>query len=114
MNPNVTSTPKQLIDLLNTHFKTVSEHYGYDVLPDEQFINSLGYQFIEARKMDLAFVCFNLNTENFPHSTNVFDSMGDYYVAKGDTAMAIKNFTRALEIEEVPYTRAKLEELQKK
>ncbi len=114
MNPEVTGSAKQLIDLINTHYKTVSEHYGYEVRPDEHFINSLGYQFMEARKKDFAFACFDLNIKNFPQSTNVYDSMGDYYVANGDTAKAIESFTKALEIEEMPYTRAKLKDLQKK
>lgn len=114
MNPEVSGSAKQLIDLLDTHFKTISEHYGYEVLPDEHLINSLGYQFMEARKLDMAFACFDLNIRNFPLSTNVYDSMGDYYVAKGDTAKAIESFTKALEIEEMPYTRAKLKDLQKK
>lgn len=114
INPGVTGSPKQLIDLLNTHFKTISEHYGYVVLPDEHLINSLGYQFMETRKMDMAYACFDLNIKNFPQSTNVYDSMGDYYVAKGDTVKAIESFSKALEIEEVPYTRAKLKDLQKK
>ena len=114
MNPGATGSPKQLLDLINTHYISVSEHYGYEVLPNEQLMNTLGYQFIQVHKMDLAFACFDLNIKNFPKSTNVYDSMGDYYVAQDDKAKAIEHFKKALEIEEVSYTREKLDELQKK
>ena len=113
-DPGATGSAQQLMDLINTHFKSVSDHYGYTVLPDETWINALGYQFLQIQKMNLAFACFDLNVRNYPQSTNVFDSMGDYYVADGNNVKAIECFSKALEIEEVPHSRKKLQALQKK
>ena len=114
MFPGSTGTAEQLEEMINTHFKVVSIHFGYEVLPDEQFINSMGYQFLQDRKMELAYTCFNLNVRNYPMSSNVFDSMGDYYVEMKDNKKAAEFFTKALTIEEVPLTRLKLEGLPKK
>ena len=113
MDPGATGSSQQLMDMINAHFKSVSAHFGYEVLPDEHWINSLGYQFLQIHKMNLSFACFDMNIKNFPQSTNVYDSMGDYYIAQGDTAMAIKLFSKALEVDEVPWTREKLNKLQK-
>lgn len=55
-----------------------------------------------------------MNVANYPESANAFDSLGDFYNKTGDTANAIKCFKQALVIKEIPETRNKLNELQKK
>jgi len=52
-----------------------------------------------------------LNITNYPDSYNVYDSYGDYYVAKGDTTNAITQFKKALSIKENVDTRQKLDAL---
>jgi predicted negative regulator of RcsB-dependent stress response len=44
---------------------------------------------------------------------NVYDSYGDYFVAKKDNANAIAQFEKALSVAENADTRKKLEELKK-
>ena len=55
-----------------------------------------------------------MNASNYSGSANAFDSLGDFYKETGDIANAIKCFKKALVIEEIPETRKKLNELQKK
>lgn len=107
-------TVKEFVDVLNAHYDTVSDHFGYKVPPDERMINSLGYQFLEMQKNDLSFACFELNVKNFPQSANVFDSMGDYYVTIGEVEKGVEYYAKALAIEEVPMTREKYEALKSK
>ncbi len=102
------------VDVLAHHFKTVSDRIGYALPPPEAVVNQVGYSYMRQKKFDQAFSFFNLNVENYPKSQNVFDSMGDFYVAKGDTAKAIETYTKALTLGETPYTRKKLEELNEK
>jgi hypothetical protein len=92
----------------------VSDHFGYTVLPPENFINELSYGFMSNHLSDKAAAFFQLNVKNYPESANVHDSMGDYYLAQKDTVQAIANFTKALSIESNKATKEKLEKLKKK
>ena len=112
--PPVVSDPSQLTaGMLNAHYKNVSEKIGYAVLPPESAINNAGYSFLQRKMFDKAFSFFQLNIDNYPKSFNVYDSMGDYYVAKGEKAKAMEHFTKALTLREFPDTRQKLEKLRK-
>lgn len=101
-----------LLSALNGHYTTVSEHFGYEVLPPEPDVNSLGYNFMTANKPDLAKAMFELNIRSYPKSANVYDSMGDFHLAQSDTLQALASFSRALELGDNPFTREKLDQLQ--
>jgi predicted alpha/beta superfamily hydrolase len=100
--------------VLAAHYKMVSEKMGYTVLPTENSVNELAYDCMGRHKMAEAYKLFIRNTKMYPNSTNVFDSLGDYYVAVGDKQRAIEAYKKALSIQEVPDTRHKLNELLKK
>jgi tetratricopeptide (TPR) repeat protein len=99
------------LDKLKEHYSEVSKAMGYTILPPERKINFAGYGFLRRKEFDKALACFTFNVENYPESFNVYDSMGDYYIATGNDAEAIKYFTKALSILEYLPTREKLEEL---
>ena len=48
--------------------------------------------------MDEALEVFKMNVELYPCSANVYDSLGEAYMNIGDTANAIKNYKRSLEL----------------
>lgn len=65
----------------------------------ENTLNSLGYTVMQALKMPgLAVWIFRRNLALYPESANVYDSLGDGLLAKGDTATAIAEFRRAVDI----------------
>jgi predicted alpha/beta superfamily hydrolase len=104
-------TVEDLLATLNDHYAMVSEHFGYEVLPPEPEVNSLGYNFMNTGKPDMARALFELNIRNYPGSANVYDSMGDYHLSQSDTLQAIEAFKQALERGQSPFTRAKLDQL---
>lgn len=108
--PDSEESAEDLIAHLSAHYQKVSDHFGYEVLPPESTVNSLGYNFLRS-KPDFAYSLFELNIRNYPQSANVFDSMGDYYLAQSDTAQAIEHFKKAFELGESPFTREKLDAL---
>jgi tetratricopeptide (TPR) repeat protein len=59
-------------------------------------MNAYGYQLMGQGQQDKAIEIFTLNTQKFPRSANVWDSLGEAYATKGDKANAIKNFKKAL------------------
>ncbi|HTH54690.1 MAG TPA: alpha/beta hydrolase-fold protein [Cyclobacteriaceae bacterium] len=109
-NPNST-TADELAQFVITHYKNVSAHYGFEMLPQESLVNSLGYAFMGEHMPDKARVMFEMNTRNYPRSANVHDSMGEYYLHQKDTTNAIDQFNQALALADSPTTRDKLKKL---
>ena len=70
-----------------------------EYLLTESEINSLGYYFLHTRKAVYeAIAVFQINVEAFPNSANVYDSLGEAYMAKGEKELAIRNYQRSLEL----------------
>jgi uncharacterized protein len=99
------------VDLFKNHYEKVSLLMGYTVHPPEMKINLMANRLMEMGMLDQAYEFFKLNIENYPASFVVYDSMGDYYVAKGEKEKAIEHFKKALSLREFPETRKKLEQL---
>lgn len=95
------------------HFEMISKKMGYKVAPNEGMINSLGYETLGQKKMEQAEYFFKMNVKNYPESFNVYDSLGDYYVAINDKSNAILNFKKALSLGGLNETKQKLENLEK-
>ena len=102
-------TVEELISKLNDHYSRISEHFGYQVLPPESEVNSLGYNLLNANS-DMAKAMFELNIKNYPGSANVYDSMGDYQLSQSDTLQAVEYFRKALELGDNPITKQKLDQ----
>jgi len=97
--------------LLAAHFALVSRRMGYTVSPPEVVVNNIGYSLMAHGQASRAFYYFHMNVENYPNSFNVYDSMGDWYLAQGKKDMAIKSWEKALSLREWPDTRKKLQKL---
>ncbi|TGE26542.1 alpha/beta hydrolase-fold protein [Hymenobacter metallicola] len=94
--------------------QAVSRQLGYAVLPPEGLVNRIGYTFLGRKDLAAAYAFFQLNQQNYPGSFNVYDALGDYYLALGDQKKAAKEFSKALTLNEYPQTRQKLQALQQK
>jgi tetratricopeptide (TPR) repeat protein len=70
--------------------------YRYNV--SEQEINSLGYMLLRDDKIDDAIAIFKLNVAEHPKSWNVYDSLGEAYMKKGENELAIENYQKSLEL----------------
>ena len=67
----------------------------YDFGEDQ--LNSLGYQLLEARMFKEAIEILRLNAEMFPDSFNVYDSLGEAYLADGNIQSALENYKKSVE-----------------
>ena len=106
-----TLTVQELLGLINSHFAKVSDKFGYLVLPPEQFINSIGYGFMNNDMLDKASSLFDLNIQNYPESSNVYDSRGDCFLAQQDSITALKYFTKAMEVGDNNFSQEKIDML---
>jgi tetratricopeptide (TPR) repeat protein len=64
----------------------------------EQFMNALGYKFLNEGKTDAAIALFKLNVEEYPDSFNVYDSLGEAYFKKGEYKLARSNYKQSLKL----------------
>lgn len=110
-DPTNNTTAEELLDIINSHYKNVSGNFGYQVLPPEQFVNSMGYGFMNNSMPDKAAALFDLNIQNFPKSSNVYDSRGDCFLNQQDSIKALEYFTKALEVGGNEFSQEKIDML---
>ena len=65
---------------------------------DENTMNNLGYTFLGRDQTEEAIEVFKLNTEAYPESWNVWDSLGEAYMKHGDKERAIRYYEKSLEL----------------
>jgi tetratricopeptide (TPR) repeat protein len=65
----------------------------------EPELNRLGYHFLSRGIASSAIDVFRLNVLAFPQSANVYDSLGEAYLASGDTLSAVANYRKSLELD---------------
>ena len=99
INQNVTNSFTKAILLESTGDKEAAAKLKEEGFQNatENNINTLGYQFLFAGKIDNAMEVFKKNVELFPDSWNVYDSLGECYAAAGDEGQAHKYYSIALE-----------------
>ncbi|RKH54792.1 serine hydrolase [Corallococcus aberystwythensis] len=85
--------------------KTVARYRKLkDTNPDaydfsEAQLNSLGYRLLRDGRAADAVELFKLNVEMFPKVGNVYDSLGEAYLAVGDKEQARVNYRKAVELD---------------
>jgi dienelactone hydrolase len=65
---------------------------------DETLVNLIGYEHMQAGDVKDAIEIFKLNVAGYPNSANVYDSLGDAYLADGQKELARENSKKALEL----------------
>lgn len=84
---------------VSAHFDDISARLGVRLLPSGRAINDLGYALLyQLEDVDKAIELFEMNVENFPTSFRAHSSLGEAYLAKGETALAIERFEKAVEL----------------
>jgi hypothetical protein len=91
MNPE-----SDVLSKVSNHYIKLSEVFGNEIIPDEDFVNNLGYSFLGMKQFKKSEQFFKLNVSNYPESFNVYDSIGDFYAANGEKEKAIENYKKAI------------------
>lgn len=108
-----TDTTNAIALKLFSHYNNVSKHMGYKTAAPESFVNYLAYDALAKKQFIKAGALFNLNIENYPSSSNVYDAYGDFFAAKKDTANAVTYYNKALHLKNDEKTQAKLKAFEK-
>jgi len=80
------------------HYHELKEKYPDDYDFRLRELNSLGYQLLGTDMVDEAIEIFRLNAEVYPKLSNVYDSLGEAYMEKGEKELAIINYAKSLEL----------------
>jgi tetratricopeptide (TPR) repeat protein len=66
---------------------------------DEQTLNQLGYSLLYdyGRTQD-AIAVFQRNVQEYPQSSNVYDSLGEAYMATGQKELAVADYEKSLQL----------------
>jgi CubicO group peptidase (beta-lactamase class C family) len=64
----------------------------------ESKMNQIGYNLLGAKKVKDAIEVFKLNVEDYPQSSNTYDSLAEAYLRNGDKELAIQNYKRSVEL----------------
>jgi CubicO group peptidase (beta-lactamase class C family) len=65
----------------------------------EDYIHSWGYQLYATGKIPQAIALFRYNVEQWPRSSNAYDSLAEGYEKLGDKPRAIANYRKSLELD---------------
>lgn len=69
-------------------------------LINEAQMNRLGYDLLyQVNRVKDAIEVFTLNVEDYPQSSNTYDSLGEAYAVDGNKELAIKNYQRSVELD---------------
>ena len=65
----------------------------------EQMLNMLGYRLLYGGKESDAVQVFQKNVQEYPQSSNVYDSLGEAYMKVGQKDLAIRNYEKSLQMD---------------
>ena len=96
--------------ILASALQRAGRHGGFDQLVaaynqhpdgfhvDEGVLNGLGYRFLSSDQVDEAIAVFEINVRAFPESWNVYDSLAEGYMVRGDGQLAIEYYEKSLAV----------------
>jgi tetratricopeptide (TPR) repeat protein len=87
------------LELAARRFREYKDDPANTYLNVEGIMNSFGYRLMGMNRLEHAIEIFRLNTEAYPKSSNVWDSLGEAYMNKGNKELAIKNYEKSLELD---------------
>jgi len=84
---------------LKEQFDKFSAETNVKFMPPENMINGFGYNMMNNKLYDAALQYFQMNIDYYPQSANVYDSMGELWMNKGDTKKAIEYYQKSLQLD---------------
>ncbi|MBK8303125.1 MAG: alpha/beta hydrolase-fold protein [Pyrinomonadaceae bacterium] len=85
---------------LQSHYKKLSERFGYKIPIPETTLNQMGHQLLKANRIAEAIEAFKINVESYPYAANCYDSLAAGYEKNGDTKLAKENYEKAYKLAE--------------
>jgi predicted alpha/beta superfamily hydrolase len=85
------------VEEIEAHYAALSKRYGFAVVPPENTVNQIGYQYLGMDDYDRAIDIFRYNVTLYPGSANVYDSLGEALENAGRVEEAFASYSKAVE-----------------
>ncbi|CAN5567833.1 hypothetical protein BH10BAC5_BH10BAC5_12980 [soil metagenome] len=96
-------------------YQDIKKNHSKEYNMKEVQLNTLGYTLLQGKRVKDAIEILKLNVAAFPSSANVYDSLGEAYLADNNKDQAILNYKKSLAMDPRNENAKKvLEDLQKK
>jgi predicted alpha/beta superfamily hydrolase len=82
---------------IEEHYRKLSARFGFRIPPPEALVNQAGYQLLGNGWTGEAIKVLQANVTNYPHSANVYDSLGEAYEKSGKLELAKPNYEKAVQ-----------------
>ncbi|UYZ59160.1 alpha/beta hydrolase-fold protein [Hymenobacter latericus] len=112
--PNNVAAAEFNLEAIQRHYASVSEQYGYAVLPPEETINWYAWACKQKQLWAKAEAFFLFNAAHYPQSFNANSGLATFYEERGNKRKALHYYSRALAIYDEPETRQKVAQLRKR
>jgi hypothetical protein len=99
---------------VESHYKQLSKEFGREIKPDEDYLNTWGYRFLNMKQFKKSEQFFKLYVKSYPKSYNAYDSLGDFYVAIENKDLAIENYKKSISLDKDASSKDKLKKLEEK
>ena len=86
------------IDKAAEYYRTFKSENKKEALFTESGMNALGYSYFKNTDYETAIKLFEMNVAEFPGSWNVYDSLGEGYLAAGNKEKAKENYEKAVRL----------------
>jgi predicted alpha/beta superfamily hydrolase len=86
------------LEYIKDFYLNLANLYGYEILPNEDFINTLSKEMARDGKQDEAMKVFTYNTQIHPDCPESYSCLGKGYLQIGNNELAIKNLNKAVEL----------------
>jgi predicted alpha/beta superfamily hydrolase len=83
---------------VKAYYTKLGDRLGVALAPPREIVNELGYQYLRAGNSRAAIAAFRFNTEQYPESANVWDSLGEALQQVGNRDEALASYRRAVKI----------------
>jgi Flp pilus assembly protein TadD len=80
-------------------YKKTKKEKPLNAAVQEVRLNDLGYSLLQDKRVADAIAVFKVNVELYPQSSNVYDSLGEAYLANGDKELAAINYKKSVELD---------------
>jgi|WetSurMetagenome_2_1015567.scaffolds.fasta_scaffold00455_2 predicted alpha/beta superfamily hydrolase len=82
--------------VIDNFYKNLTERYGYEISPDVDTFNSIGWGILMDGNQNDAFKIFEENTRRHPSSSSAYRYLAEGYLKVDNIDMAIKTYEKAL------------------
>ncbi|MBC2845381.1 serine hydrolase [Winogradskyella flava] len=103
VKPSIAGKLKAVIDAegttnLGTVYEALKTNRSEDYNFSERILNDFGYYYMRRKETAKAVAVFKLNVDQFPESSNVYDSYAEALLENGNKEKAIINYKKSVEL----------------